>query len=307
MLIAKRFKTVSAALVLAGAVLGVAGCANAPVATNANTSAPNVNASPATATTGNANTTATDPSARIDVREPETYRATYVLTGQTTGSQQAAAATSVEVARSGADRRYAIDTRVPGLGKIVFLDKADKRYLILEGRRQYLELTPQTTGMQVPRAMTPGMMIEQLQNQQGVTRVGEETVGGRAAVKYRYAGTARTTTQAGNMKTESFVYVDKETGLPLKVESAGTATSNVQGVSGGTATMEMRDISTTVDPSTFEIPQGYQQVTAEQMQQMGRILLGFLQAFSGGMGGANTGGGATTTGTPATGASPVTS
>ncbi|HEV2763554.1 MAG TPA: hypothetical protein VGV38_11305, partial [Pyrinomonadaceae bacterium] len=238
------------ALALAAA-LACAACGETTTTnTTANANAPNVNASPSTA---GATAPAADPSARIEVREPETYRATYVIAGQTTGSQAAAASTSIEVARSGANRRYAFDTRIPQVGKIIFLDRADKRYIILEARKQYMELTPETTGFQVPRAMTPGMMIEQLQNQQGVTKVGEEQVAGRTAVKYRVAGTVRTGTAAGDTKAESFVYVDKETGLPLKAESAAAAQGNVQGVSGGTATMELRDISTTVEPSTFEI------------------------------------------------------
>ena len=275
---ANSLKAVPAAFALAASLFGAA-CGEATTTnTTTNTTAPNVNASPATA---NASTPSADPAARIDVREPETYRATYVISGQTTGQQAAAASTSIEVARSGADRRYAFDTKIPQVGKIIFLDKADKRYLILEARKQYLELTPETTGFQVPRAMTPGMMIEQLQNQQGVTKVGEETVAGRAAGEYRVAGTVRTGTAAGDTKAESFVYVDKETGLPLRAESAAAAQGNVQGVSGGTATMELRDISTSVDPTTFEIPAGYTQVTAEQMQQMSRLLVGFLQAFSG--------------------------
>ncbi|HYO62115.1 MAG TPA: hypothetical protein VER08_00510 [Pyrinomonadaceae bacterium] len=300
---AKSWKLLPAACVLAAAAVGAA-CGEATVTNSTNTTAPNVNASPATA--GGAGTTTADPSARLEVREPDTYRATYVLAGQTTGAQAAAASTSIEVARRGADRRYSLDTKVPGVGKITFLDRADKRYLILEGRKQYLELTPETTGFNVPRSMTPGMMIEQLQNQQGVTKVGEEQVSGRTAVKYRVAGTVRTGTQAGDTKAESFVFVDKETGLPLRVESAAAAQGNVQGVSGGTATMELRDISTTVDPTTFELPADYRKVTQEEMQQMGRLLVGFLQAFSGAA--ASQGGAAPAPGTsPATAASPASS
>jgi len=48
-----------------------------------------------------------------------------------------------------------------------------------------------------------------------VEKVGDDTMNGRAADKYRYATTTNTSTSAGEVKSEAFVYVDKETGLPL--------------------------------------------------------------------------------------------
>lgn len=291
----KTSKGFCAVVVVLLAAVG-ASCTNTPVA-NTNTTPVNVNASPS----ANANTTpASDMGPSIAAREPERYSATYVISGQTQGSQQAAASTSIEVARSGADRRYALDTKVPGVGQIIFLDRADKSYVILPARKQYFELTQETTGFRIPRAMTPGMMIEQLQKQRGVEQVGEEDLGGRTAIKYRFAGATNTNTQAGEVKGESFVWVDKETGLPLKAQGASASTGNVQGVSSATATMEVRNLSTDVPASVFELPQGYTQLTAEQVQQQIKGALSFLQMFMGNM---NSGGG--TSAPPATSASPA--
>ena len=72
---------------------------------------------------------------------------------------------------------------------------------------------------------------------------------GRTALKYRYARTAQTQTTAGEVKTESFIYVDKDTGLPLRAELFSEASGNVQGVKGAKVVAEMRDISTNVDPT----------------------------------------------------------
>jgi hypothetical protein len=277
--ISKAFFGVS---VLSFAVLSVA-CTEQPTTTttNTNTPAPNVNASPTT----NANAVPATADLGIDTREPDKYRATYVLSAQTTGNQTSAAAFNIEVARNGADRRYAFNLPQPA-GQIIFLDKADKRYLILRSQKRYMELTPEMTGFEVPRAMTPGMMVEELKKQQGVTRVGEEQMNNRTVVKYRYAGTAKTGTEAGEVKGETFVYIDKETGLPMRIQAASAATGNVQGVSGGTAQMELRDIQTDVDPTLFEIPAGVNKVTEQEMKQYQSMLGTALQLLMSNMGGA---------------------
>lgn len=63
-------------------------------------------------------------------------------------------------------------------------------------------------------------------------RVGDDTMNGRAADKYRYATTTNTSTSAGEVKSEAFVYVDKETGLPLRAELYTEASGSVQELKG---------------------------------------------------------------------------
>src|SRR5918995_1218907 len=114
--------------------------------------------------------------------------ALVVVAAASAGQTQAAGKTEIKVARNGSDRRYSIDTRIPGVGEIIFLDKADKRYLILPARKQYAELTADLTGFDVGRAMTPGQLVAYVSRQQGVELVGEETLNNRPATKYRLAG-----------------------------------------------------------------------------------------------------------------------
>jgi len=114
--------------------------------------------------------------------------------------------------------------------------------------------------------MTPGQLVAYLDRLQGIEFVGEETQAGRTALKYRYAKTAQTQTSAGEVKTESFVYVDKDTGLPLRAELFSEASGNVQGVKGAKVVAEMQNISTTVDPSLFEIPAGMNKVPEAQVR-----------------------------------------
>jgi len=74
--------------------------------------------------------------------------------------------------------------------------------------------------------------------------------------------------------------VDKETGLPLRIEGFGQSTGNVQGVTGGNLVIETRDLKTDVNPTDFEIPQGYKQLTPEevkqQVAQLGQLLQGVM-------------------------------
>ena len=286
--------------IFALALGGATGCQNPPAA-NVNTSTVNGN----TQTTVNVNS-ATIPteSAVVNTREPETYRGTMVFTqAQMTGQQQQnLSLPSIEVARNAADRRYAIN--VPALGQVIFLDRADKRYVILPSRKQYAELTPELTGLDL-RSMTPGQMVTMLQKQRGVQEVGEEQLNGRTVTKYRYAATANTGSPAGSVQSESFIFVDKETGLPLRIEGFGQSSGNVQGVSGGQFVVEMRDVQTQVDPALFELPQGYAQLTTEELKQQAAAVAGFLQIFLKGMSAQTAASPMPTTGTMPATASPT--
>jgi hypothetical protein len=149
------------------------------------------------------------------------------------------------------------------------------------------------TGFNVPRTMTPGMMVEQLQRQPNVERVGEEQVANRTAVKYRVAGQAATGTPAGQVSGESFFWIDKETGLPLKMQAATAASGQVQGATGAVGGMEVRELTTTVDAATFELPAGFTPMSEQEVSQLqqtaGMVLQAIIGMVSGGGGGAPAG------------------
>ena len=241
----------------------IGGCARGTISNsnNINTSI-NTNTSIANI---NANINAAPPST-LAAREPETYRATLVFTAETEGGEKTVGIPplSAEVARSGQDRR--VSFKLPDGSDLVYLDHAGTPYAILPARKQYAELTPAATGFQIQKLMTPGQLVAYLDRLQGVQPVGEESVNGRTAQKYRYARTASTQTSAGDVRTDAFVYVDKETGLPLRAELYSEATGNVQGVKGAKIVAEMRNITTTVEPTFFEVPTGYSKVSEQQVR-----------------------------------------
>lgn len=229
---------------------------NTNLLVNANTSPANVNT----------NVAPVNPSA-IAAREPDAYRATLVLSAETEGGQKTIGlpTLSAEVARNGADRR--VSFKLPDGSDLIYLEKGGLHIVIAPARKQYAELTPEATGFQLQKLMTPGQLVARLEKLQGVEQVGEEAVNARPAMKYRYGHVANTNTQAGSVSTEAFVFVDKETGLPLRSELYTEASGNVQGVKGAKVVAEMRDISLVVDPTLFEVPLGFNKVPPEQVKQ----------------------------------------
>ncbi|MCA1631501.1 MAG: hypothetical protein LC785_13950 [Acidobacteria bacterium] len=253
-------------LLTAALALAFLSAACQPGATNTN--ATNLNAPNSNSTNAAGALNANDSSAAanaFETREPSQYQATLVITQAATDKGQAIQTPNIQIARSGDNRRYSI-SGLPAIGDVVFLDRADKRYLLLPTKKQYVELGPETTGFDV-RSLTPAQMADRMKSQPGVERVGDDTVNGRSVVKYRYAAAGHTTTQAGDVRAENFIYVDKDTGLPIKVETYGQSTGNVAGASRAKVVAELRDLTTTVDAATFDLPQGYAQITKEQIQQ----------------------------------------
>lgn len=249
--------------VLLVTLLGLAGSACQRAETNSNA---NVNANANTSSTSaNANLSPT-PATLSAAREPERYRATLVFSAETEGGEKTIGipSLSAEVARNGADRRVAF--KLPDGSDLIYLEKGNLHIVIAPSRKQYAELTPEATGFQLQKLMTAGQIVSYLERLKGVERVGEEPMNGRPAEKYRYANTTNTSTTAGQVNTEAFFYVDKETGLPLRADISAAASGDVKGVKGARIVAEMRDISTTIDDSLFEVPAGMNKVPPEQVR-----------------------------------------
>lgn len=244
-------------------VFAMSGCGRGTTTVNANINTNingNVNANIATA-----NINAAAPST-LAAREPNTYRGVLVFSAETEGGEKTVGipTLSAEVARNGEDRRVMF--KLPDGSDLIYLDHAGAHYAILPARKQYAELTPAATGFQLHKLMTPGQLVAYLDRLQGIQPVGDESINGRPASKYRYARTTNTQTSAGQVHTESFIYVDKETGLPLRAELFSEASGNVQGVKGAKIVAEMREITTNVEPTLFEVPTGFNKVSEQQVR-----------------------------------------
>jgi len=246
-------------------LLSVAACQPAPTS-NANA---NANPEPANTRTGgpNANSDSATNGITINAREPAKYSATLQLSLETAGGDKTIGIPplSVQVARSGDDRR--IEFKLPDGTPLIYLDHNNHHYVIVPGRKQFAELTQEATGVQMQKLMTPGQLVEDLKDLKGVERAGEGPMNGRLAEKYRYNASTNTNTKAGEVKAEAFVYVDKETGLPLRAELNAASSGDIKGVKAARVVAEMRDIKTDIEASLFEVPAGYAQVAPEKVRE----------------------------------------
>jgi len=259
---------------MATAALVSFGCSTAPTGTNANSNASvsvNGNAN------GNANVSTTAAAGvPINVREPERYSATFTISGEgEANARQGNATLQVDFAKAAADRRWTFQLPAP-VGQITYLEKAGSRYLIIPARNQYVELRPEELGVNLGGLMSPATMIEQLKSRTQYENQGTETVNGRTATKYRFAGAKDTRTQAGTVQADSFVYVDEATGLPLRSQVNASTTS------GATARVvtEMRDLRLDPEASIFEVPTGMKKVTTEELKQQVQGFISLVRTLS---------------------------
>ena len=231
--------------------------------TNSNVASINTNTNLTNSTNLNSNTNANtnanplNSTATIsETKEPDQYQAVVKLKLEATGENNKAAmpAISANVARNGTDRR--MEFNLPNGDKIVYLDKAGTNYVLLPNRKQYAILDKESTGFDVRNMMMPEQIVNQVKSVKGVERVGEENLNGRQVIKYRYGASANTNTNAGQVATESFFLIDKETGLPLRSETVSQSQNggNVQGFKGLRIVTEMSDVKLETAPDLFAAP-----------------------------------------------------
>ncbi|HYX29374.1 MAG TPA: hypothetical protein VE863_12490 [Pyrinomonadaceae bacterium] len=251
-----------------------------PKNTNSNTNVnANANSNANMAMASNANSSSETTGSTINTREPDKYSATLVFSIQTQGGDKAIGVPplSVQVARSGDDRR--LEFKLPDGSPLVYLEHDNHHYVILPSRKQYAELNKESTGVDFQKMMTPGQVVESLKNMNGLQRAGDETYNGRTAEKYQYSRAANTNTKAGEVQANAYVYVDKETGLPLHAEINASSSGDVKGINSARVVAEMQDIKTDIDPAMFQTPSDYAQVPPEKVKQQIDALTGTVAAI----------------------------
>ncbi len=260
------------ALALAVMLAVWSGCTSAPTNSNSTT---NANASVATNTN-----TSTTPAAAADwaasVKEPDRYSVTMTISGQGQANQRTATLPpqQIQFARNGGDRRWTLNLPNP-VGQVIYLEKSGLKYLILPTRNQYVELKPEELGFQLGSVLTPSAMVERLKPRAQYEQVGTETINGRPAIKYRFVGAADTKTQAGTVQSDSFVYMDQETGLPLRADLNFSSTSGAV----ATGTIMTENIQMNPDLTLFEVPTGMKKVETQELKQQVQNFIGTVQVL----------------------------
>lgn len=243
------------------------GCTGAPQGTNANSSSkPDGNA--------NANAGPSMPSSqsvKIDTKEPERYSVAMTISIQQTASEAPAPMSTqqLSLARLDADRRWAFVFPAP-LGQIVYLEKSGLKYLVLFERKLYVEITTEVMGFELGNVLTPNSIAERLKSRQ-YERLGLEPVNGRTAIKYRLAAAGATLTH-----TDGMIFVDQETGLPLRSELNTTARAGTK----SRVIVEVRDVQLNSDRAQFDVPAGMKKVSQQEARQQIEGFTSALRSFA---------------------------
>jgi len=266
----KKNHSVIAFVVLVGlASIVLLGCTNAGTSTVTNT---NSNSTPI----GNASTTPA-PLSPLEAREPETYSVTNTVTIQPTGNSPQANIPPLQFsfAKTGTERRVSFKLPDP-VGEVIYLEKPPMKYLVFPARNEYVELDPNDLGFQLGEVMSPAAVVQRLKEKTQYEQLGTETINGRTAVKYRLRGAADTRTKVGTAQADSIVYVDQQTGLPLRSEIETTSSSGA----GARITTAADNIQFTTDPSFFQVPTTMKKVTTTELKQQVQSFVATVRAVA---------------------------
>lgn len=269
----KKNHAVIAFVVLVGfASVVLLGCTNAGTSTVTNTN------SNANTPIGNASTTTAPMSSSLEAREPERYSVVNTVTIQPTGNSPQANIPPLQFsfARIGTERRVSFKLPDP-VGEVIYLEKPPLKYLIFPARNQYVELDPTELGFQLGDVMSPVAVVQRLKEKTQSEQLGTETMNGRTVVKYRLKGAADTHTKVGTAQADSIVYVDQETGLPLR--------SEIETISSSGAGARITTVADTVlfepDATLFEVPTAMKKVTSAELKQQVQSFVATVRAVAG--------------------------
>jgi hypothetical protein len=269
-------RQVTMALAAIMLMLAAFGCTTGPGTNSNSTALPGANSNAAASENANASATpSTASTTPIPNREPDRYTMKMVISGQMNVETHAGSGQwEIDFARLDAQRRWSI--KLPSINQeLIYLERPGLKYVILPSRSQYIEVTPEALGFSLGNMLTPAAIMERLSTRPH-EQLGNESVNGRMATKYKFTGATDTGTRAGTVQADSFIYIDQETGLPLRVDLNATAS----GGASARGLLETRDIHLNPDASIFDIPAGYKKVTTEQLKQALQDLIAFVRAVA---------------------------
>jgi hypothetical protein len=206
--------------------------------------------------------------------EPNSYSETITVGIQPTGTAQNTNVPPLQFsfAKMGPDKRASF--QLPSVGDVIYLEHAGQRYVEFPAKNAYAQLDEQTLGFKVPNIslMSPSDVIARLKEHTQYQSLGPADLDGHPATKYKFTRSVNTGTTAGTVDTDSTVFLDQATGLPLRAEIMG----NTAGGSGARIMIEARNIDLSPAASLFELPVGFRKVTGQEMKEDLRTLAATL-------------------------------
>lgn len=214
----------------------------------------------------------------LEAKEPERYAVTTLIKVEPRGNTPQANVPPLKFsfAKSGNENRRVSFVLPDPAGEVIYLEKGSFKYLIFPARNQYVELDPNELGFQLGNLMSPASIIERLKERTQYENMGTESLNGRMAIKYRFKGSADTRTQAGTVAADSVVYVDQETGLPLRSEVETTLSNGA----GAHLVTETDSIQLTPETSLFDVPTTMKKVTTPELKQQIQGFANMVRVFA---------------------------
>lgn len=210
---------------------------------------------------GNQNSNTSNITATI--REPEKYQATLVCAldkGEDTTERPFA---TIKVMKDNLMRRYDFkfsDSELSYMEGVITADKSKSKkpepfhFLIIPECKQYAEVRMDEVDIRIPASLSPQEILATLQQQKSIEVLGDELINMREATKYRYVDEQR---------GEGIVYLDKQTGLPLRAKVAAFILDPKAPADDPTAekrvlrvVIDIKDIAMTADASQLQEPTG---------------------------------------------------
>lgn len=192
----------------------------------------------------------------FQTKEPERYQATRTITTFTSGGDSVINRT--KIARDGQLRRDESET--PHSRRVVYLDLPNGRFILLPDEKLYTEFRrPAYLGRKSLDEQgiesSPDRLLHTEPIKTSYQRLGNETVNGRKASKYRVVVNSSGARTVSN--SETLTWIDETLGLPIKSETTSPA--------GPRTVMELTDISLDADTRLFQIPEGYKRVEFREL------------------------------------------
>ncbi|HKE56389.1 MAG TPA: hypothetical protein VKB46_06805 [Pyrinomonadaceae bacterium] len=214
------------------ALILLPGCASAPKQSSESTTEPIVSSTPP-----------------FQTKEPERYQAVRTITFTRTTGESTTVKTTI--AKDGQFRR---DEQ----NRVVYLETEQGSFVILPEQKIYAALgaEPEATDEEFPSEDSPERLLNTETTATRYQKAGTEVLNGRSSTKYQ---TVNTSTRGTVSNNETLIWIDDELGMPIKASTTSADGSNT--------TMELTGISLEVDKRLFQIPEGYQKVSASVIRQ----------------------------------------
>lgn len=202
------------------------------------------------ATESNTNETVVSSTPPFQTKEPERYQATRTITTVTANGETTV--TKNIVARDGELRRDEIELWQQ---RVVYLYLPEGRFLLVPGEKVFVDLTKTdgaaTPGIYDESESSPDRLLHTDPAATSYQQIATETVSGRTAQKYRVV--VNSSAAANVSVNETLIWIDEALHMPIKSETTSG--------DGKRITMELTDITLSVDRTVFQIPEGYEKIT----------------------------------------------